>query len=94
MLDNDITGIITETFSVDDDVFGVVNTVDLKPGGRDIPVTQENKEEYVRLVVEHKLLSSVKDQMENFLKGTSRKFAIMTQYLTLSQDSMRSYPQS
>ncbi|KAH8177927.1 HECT-domain (ubiquitin-transferase) domain-containing protein [Sarocladium implicatum] len=69
MLDNDITGIITETFSVDDDVFGVVNTVDLKPGGRDIPVTQENKEEYVRLVVEHKLLSSVKDQMENFLKG-------------------------
>ncbi|KAK0386595.1 hypothetical protein NLU13_6430 [Sarocladium strictum] len=69
MLDNDITGIITETFSVDDDVFGVVNTVDLKPGGRDIPVTQENKEEYVRLVVEHKLLSSVKDQMESFLKG-------------------------
>ncbi|KAL2205417.1 hypothetical protein CC79DRAFT_1042055 [Sarocladium strictum] len=69
MLDNDITGIITESFSVDDDVFGVVNTVDLKPGGRDIPVTQENKEEYVRLVVEHKLLSSVKDQMEQFLKG-------------------------
>lgn len=69
MLDNDITGIITETFSVDDDVFGVVNTVDLSPGGRDIPVTQENKEEYVRLVVEHKLLSSVKDQMESFLKG-------------------------
>jgi E3 ubiquitin-protein ligase HUWE1 len=71
MLDNDITGIITETFSVDDDVFGVVNTVDLKPGGRDIPVTQENKEEYVRLIVEHKLLSSVKDQMEHFLKGKS-----------------------
>jgi E3 ubiquitin-protein ligase HUWE1 len=72
MLDNDITGIITESFSVDDDVFGVVNTVDLKPGGRDIPVTQENKEEYVRLVVEHKLLSSVKDQMEQFLKGKSK----------------------
>jgi hypothetical protein len=25
----------------------------------------------VRLVVEHKLLASVKDQMENFLKGES-----------------------
>ncbi|KAI6781818.1 uncharacterized protein J7T54_004984 [Emericellopsis cladophorae] len=69
MLENDITDIITETFSVEDDEFGVTNVVDLKPGGRDIPVTDENKQEYVKLVVEHKLLSSVKDQMEHFLKG-------------------------
>lgn len=72
MLDNDITDIITETFSVEDDEFGVVNVIDLVPGGRDIPVSEENKHEYVRLVVEHKLLSSVKDQMENFLKGKPR----------------------
>jgi E3 ubiquitin-protein ligase HUWE1 len=43
--------------------------VDLIPNGREIPVTDENKQDYVRLVVEHKLLSSVKDQMEHFLKG-------------------------
>ncbi|KAF6829938.1 E3 ubiquitin-protein ligase huwe1 [Colletotrichum plurivorum] len=69
MLDNDITDIITETFSVEDDEFGVTRTIDLLPGGRDIPVTEENKHDYVRLVVEHKLLSSVKEQMEHFLTG-------------------------
>ena len=69
MLDNDITDIITETFSVEDDEFGVIKVVDLVPNGRDIAVVEENKGDYVRLVVEHKLLSSVKEQMESFLKG-------------------------
>ncbi|KAI1311653.1 hypothetical protein F5Y03DRAFT_285299 [Xylaria venustula] len=69
MLNNDITDIITETFSVEDDEFGVTKVSDLCENGREIPVTEENKHDYVRLVVEHKLLSSVKDQMENFLKG-------------------------
>lgn len=69
MLENDITDIITETFSVEDEEFGVTNVVDLIPNGRDVAVTEENKKEYVRLVVEHKLLSSVKEQMERFLEG-------------------------
>ncbi|KAF5134875.1 E3 ubiquitin-protein ligase TOM1-like [Metarhizium anisopliae] len=68
MLDNDITDIITETFSVEDDEFGVTNVFDLVPNGRDVAVTEDNKHEYVRLVVEHKLLSSVKEQMEKFLQ--------------------------
>ncbi|KAK8133665.1 hypothetical protein PG984_005677 [Apiospora sp. TS-2023a] len=69
MLENDITDIITESFAVEDDEFGVTTVEDLIPNGRDIPVTEENKHDYVRLVVEHKLLKSVKDQMEHFLKG-------------------------
>ncbi|KAI1173049.1 hypothetical protein F4777DRAFT_581340 [Nemania sp. FL0916] len=69
MLNNDITDIITETFSVEDDEFGITRISDLCENGRNMPVTEDNKYEYVRLVVEHKLLSSVKDQMENFLKG-------------------------
>ncbi|KAL2265492.1 hypothetical protein VTJ83DRAFT_6592 [Remersonia thermophila] len=69
MLENDITDIITETFSVEDDEFGVTKVVDLIENGRNIPVTEENKHEYVRLIVEHKLLTSVKEQMEHFLKG-------------------------
>jgi E3 ubiquitin-protein ligase HUWE1 len=69
MLENDITDIITETFSVEDDEFGVTRVVDLCENGQNIPVTEENKQDYVRLVVEHKLLASVKDQMENFLEG-------------------------
>ncbi|KAK4190222.1 putative E3 ubiquitin-protein ligase TOM1-like protein [Podospora australis] len=69
MLENDITDILSETFSVEDDEFGVTKVVDLIENGRNIAVTEENKHEYVRLIVEHKLLTSVKDQMENFLKG-------------------------
>ncbi|KAK4140702.1 uncharacterized protein C8A04DRAFT_31792 [Dichotomopilus funicola] len=69
MLENDITDIIVETFSVEDDEFGVTKVVDLIENGRNVAVTDENKHEYVRLIVEHKLLSSVKEQMENFLKG-------------------------
>jgi E3 ubiquitin-protein ligase NEDD4 len=45
--DNDITDILDLTFSVDDDRFGEMVTVDLKPEGRDIEVTEENKVEYV-----------------------------------------------
>ncbi|EFW98561.1 ubiquitin-protein ligase [Grosmannia clavigera kw1407] len=69
MLENDITDVITETFSVVDDEFGVTTVKDLIDGGRDVAVTEDNKHDYVRLVVEHKLLVSVKDQMEDFLRG-------------------------
>lgn len=70
MLDHDISDVFNETFSVVNDEFGVTTVVDLVPNGREVALTEENKLEYIRLVVEHKLLSSVKDQMENFLKGT------------------------
>ena len=71
MLENDITDIITETFSVDNDKFGVIETVDLIENGRNILVTQENKQEYIRLIVEFKLIGSVQEQLNEFLKGKS-----------------------
>lgn len=43
MLDN--------TFSAEDDRFGETVTIDLKPGGQEIAVTNENKKEYVQCVV-------------------------------------------
>jgi hypothetical protein len=45
--DNDIDGIVELTFSVDDEKFGERRTIDLIPGGRDIPVTNENKPQYI-----------------------------------------------
>jgi E3 ubiquitin-protein ligase HUWE1 len=69
MLENDITDIITETFAIETDDFGEKQVIDLKPGGHDIPVTQENKEEYVQRVVEYRLVESVREQLDNFLKG-------------------------
>lgn len=69
MLENDITDIITETFSIEAEDYGEQKVIDLKPGGRDIPVTEENKREYVNLVVDYRLLRSVEDQMAHFLEG-------------------------
>jgi E3 ubiquitin-protein ligase NEDD4 len=47
MLDNDITDVIEETFSLQEERFGELVTIELKPGGVDIPVTEENKQEFV-----------------------------------------------
>ncbi|CAI2172902.1 16430_t:CDS:10, partial [Funneliformis geosporum] len=69
MLNNDITGVVDLTFSVETDDFGQKKIVDLKPNGRNIPVTEENKREYVMLVTEQKLTLAIKDQIENFLAG-------------------------
>ncbi|KAJ5669993.1 uncharacterized protein N7477_005356 [Penicillium maclennaniae] len=69
MLENDITDIITETFAIETDAFGEIQVIDLIPDGRNIPVTQENKEEYVQRVVEYRLVESVREQLDNFLKG-------------------------
>ena len=69
MLENDITDIITETFAVESDDFGKKQIIDLVENGRNIPVTQDNKEEYIQRVVEYRLVGSVKDQLDNFLKG-------------------------
>lgn len=43
--------------------------IDLKEGGSNIPVTEENKGEYVRLVVEHRLETSIQKQAKAFLGG-------------------------
>ncbi|KAL8703811.1 MAG: hypothetical protein Q9201_003026 [Fulgogasparrea decipioides] len=69
MLENDITEIITETFSVETDDFGVTEIVDLVENGRNIPVTEDNKQEYVQRVVEYRLTGSVQAQLEKFLGG-------------------------
>jgi len=69
ILENDITDVAFETFSYDMERFGVTETIDLIENGRNVPVTQENKQEYVRLVVEYRLLKSVQDQLDKFLEG-------------------------
>jgi len=43
--------------------------VELKEGGSNVPVTEDNKEEYVRLVVSYRLDNSIKEQIKAFLDG-------------------------
>ncbi|GHJ84973.1 hypothetical protein NliqN6_1375 [Naganishia liquefaciens] len=69
MLENDITDIIDLDFSLEVEEFGAKKVIDLKPNGSQIPVTEENKKEYVELVVEHRLESAIKDQVKAFLDG-------------------------
>ena len=49
--------------------FGERVTIDLKPGGADIAVTEENKKEYVDFVVEYRISKRVKDQFDAFMSG-------------------------
>ena len=67
--ENDIEDVIENTFSAEDDRFGETITVDLKPGGRDVAVTNENKAEYVQLLVEWRVQRRVEDQFKAFLSG-------------------------
>ncbi|GJE96532.1 ubiquitin-protein ligase [Phanerochaete sordida] len=71
MLENDITDVIDETFTTTEERFGEMVTVELKAGGADVPVTEENKKEYVDCVVEYRISRRVKEQFEAFMSGFS-----------------------
>jgi E3 ubiquitin-protein ligase NEDD4 len=47
MLNNDITDALELTFATDDERFGETVSIELKPGGEEMEVTNENKHEYV-----------------------------------------------
>ena len=46
-----------------------IMSYDLKPGGSELPVTDDNKEEYLQLRLRHRMLDSIKPQLEHFLTG-------------------------
>ena len=70
MLDNDISGgILEQTFSTEDERFGVLTVEDLIPGGRDIDVTNDNKKEYVDLMVKWRIQKRISEQFEAFKEG-------------------------
>ena len=69
--ENDITDVIDETFTTSEERFGELVTIDLKPGGADIPVTEENKKDYLDAVVEYRISKRIKDQFEAFMSGFS-----------------------
>lgn len=49
--------------------FGVNRIFTLKEGGESIPVTQENKREFVQLSANFRLYSSISNQIENLVAG-------------------------
>ncbi|XP_062194138.1 E3 ubiquitin-protein ligase UPL1-like isoform X2 [Phragmites australis] len=76
MLENDVNDIPDLTFSMDPDeekhiLYEKTEVTDyeLKPGGRNIRVTEETKQEYVDLVAEHILTTAIRPQINSFLEG-------------------------
>ena len=56
-------------FEVAENVFGEEKSTELKPGGRDIPVTFDSREEYVDLYVKNLLNNAVERQFGKFKEG-------------------------
>lgn len=69
MLENDITGILDLTMTVDDNRFGEIVTVELCPNGANIEVTEENKHEYIDLVCQWRCATRIKDQINALTTG-------------------------
>uniref|UniRef100_A0A3Q3R939 E3 ubiquitin-protein ligase n=1 Tax=Monopterus albus TaxID=43700 RepID=A0A3Q3R939_MONAL len=68
ILENDPTELDLR-FCIDEDNFGQTYQVDLKPSGSDMVVTNENKKEYIDLVIQWRFVSRVQKQMNAFLEG-------------------------
>ncbi|XP_048507948.1 E3 ubiquitin-protein ligase SMURF2 [Athalia rosae] len=69
MLENSIDGVLDATFSVEHSSFGALKNHELKPGGKDIAVTEENKREYVRLYVNYRFMRGIEQQFLALQKG-------------------------
>lgn len=68
--DNDISDMgLDLTFSVTEDVAGQVVEKELKPGGRNINVSERNKKEYIEKMVKWRLERGVAEQTESLVKG-------------------------
>ncbi|ERL88860.1 hypothetical protein D910_06242 [Dendroctonus ponderosae] len=66
---DDLQDIFCLSFDINRDIWGEIVTVELKPNGSNIPVTQDNKQEYVTLYVDYIFRKSVENQYNAFHEG-------------------------
>ncbi|KAL3876572.1 hypothetical protein ACJMK2_034407 [Sinanodonta woodiana] len=69
MLENDIEGVLDQTFCVQHEAFGQLQNHELKPGGENNKVTEENKKEYVKLYVQWRFMRGIEAQFLALQKG-------------------------
>ncbi|CAJ0964046.1 unnamed protein product, partial [Mesorhabditis belari] len=70
VMDNDPSD-LDLTFSVDDQVYGETQTVELIENGRNVGVTEENKKEYIEAVVNWRFIKRIEPQMGEIMKGVN-----------------------
>ncbi|CAH2991766.1 unnamed protein product [Chilo suppressalis] len=67
--DDDVEEVFSLCFAVNTEVFDQIQVHHLKEDGENVPVTHENKQEYVDLYVDFLLNKSVENQFKAFNKG-------------------------
>ena len=60
---------VLNTFQVSQSIFGDVQNVELIPNGAEIPVTEDNRAQFVEQYVRYLLVSSVAKQFDAFSAG-------------------------
>ncbi|KAM3749161.1 hypothetical protein ACB098_05G161600 [Castanea mollissima] len=65
-IDSDALGL---TFVREVEELGSRKVVELCPGGKSKVVNSQNREEYVRLLIEHRFVTSISDQVSQFAQG-------------------------
>ncbi|XP_010913176.2 E3 ubiquitin-protein ligase UPL5 [Elaeis guineensis] len=68
LLDSDVLGL---TFFREYEELGTHRVVELCPGGKEIAVNSQNKEEYINLLIEHCFVTSISEQISHFAQGFS-----------------------
>lgn len=69
LMENDNVENLSLDFSVTYTFQDFSSTYELKPGGANISVTDFNKLDYLYLRLQHRMLDSIKPQLESFLRG-------------------------
>ncbi|EPQ26072.1 uncharacterized protein PFL1_06280 [Pseudozyma flocculosa PF-1] len=67
----DVEADLALNFTVTDDEFGVSKTTELVPGGSEVPVTRENRLEYIYRVSHYRLSVQIAEQCRAFFLGLS-----------------------
>lgn len=67
--DNNNVGVLHLDWTITEEHFGEKVVTELKPGGAKIALTDENKTDYLRLMLKYRMLDSIKDQLWHLLKG-------------------------
>ena len=57
------------TFSIDQDFMGKIETYELEPGGKFVPVTKETRVRYIHSVANFRMKTQIEEQTEAFVRG-------------------------
>lgn len=57
------------TFSIDQDMMGKIENFELEPGGRHIPVTNQNRVRYIHSVANFRMRTQIEEQTKAFIRG-------------------------